>query len=62
VTPKRGRSFGRPGCRGEDNIKMDLKEKKLEGVDGIHMPHDLNGIKTRVFITFGEIFYQVSDC
>jgi hypothetical protein len=30
----------RPLCRWEDNIKMDLKETGLEGVDWIHMAQD----------------------
>jgi hypothetical protein len=28
--------FGRPGCGSEDNIKIDLKERGLEGVDRIN--------------------------
>jgi hypothetical protein len=30
-------AFGRPGCRWEDNIKINLREKEFGGVDWIHM-------------------------
>jgi hypothetical protein len=31
------RPLGRPRCRWEDNIKMDLREIRLEGVYWIHL-------------------------
>jgi hypothetical protein len=31
--PKGKRLFGRPRCRWEDNIRMDLREAGWEGVD-----------------------------
>jgi len=33
-------SLGRPMCRREYNIKMDLKETGYENVDCIHLPKD----------------------
>jgi hypothetical protein len=32
--------LGRPRCRWEDNIRMDIKEIGLEGVDWMHLPQD----------------------
>jgi hypothetical protein len=34
------RPLGRPRHRGEDNIKMDLRERGCEGVDWIHLDQD----------------------
>jgi hypothetical protein len=34
------RPLGRPRYRSEDNIKMDLKEIGLEGMDWIHLAKD----------------------
>jgi hypothetical protein len=31
-----GKPEGRPSCRWEDNIKVDLKEIRWDGMDGIH--------------------------
>jgi hypothetical protein len=31
------RQLGRPRCRWEDNIRMDLREIVWEGVDWIHL-------------------------
>jgi len=31
---------GRPGCRWEDNFKLDLMEVGWEGVDWIHLAQD----------------------
>jgi hypothetical protein len=44
-TAKRGRSFGRPGCREGENIEVDLKETEWESVEEIHMAHDWNELK-----------------
>jgi hypothetical protein len=38
--PKGKRPLGKPKCRGEDNIRMDLKGKTWEGVDWIHLAQD----------------------
>jgi hypothetical protein len=35
-----GRPLGRPRCRWEDNIKMDLKEVGWGGMDWIDMAQD----------------------
>jgi hypothetical protein len=34
------RPLERPRCRWEDNIKMDLKEKRWGGMDWIHLAQD----------------------
>jgi hypothetical protein len=38
--PEEKRPFRRPGHLWENNIKMDLKEIQLEGVDWIHLAQD----------------------
>jgi hypothetical protein len=38
--PQGKRPLRRPSCRWEDNIKMDLKKTKVEGMDWIHLPED----------------------
>jgi hypothetical protein len=40
VKPEGKRPLGRPTRRGEDNIKIDLREIELEGVDWIHLAQD----------------------
>jgi len=35
--PERKRPLGRPRCRWEDNIKMDLQEVGCEGMDWINV-------------------------
>jgi hypothetical protein len=35
--PEGNRQFGRPRCRWEDNIRMDLQEIGWEGMNWIHM-------------------------
>jgi hypothetical protein len=35
--PELKRPFGRPRCRWEDNVKMDLKEVGWSGMDWIHV-------------------------
>jgi hypothetical protein len=35
--PEGKRSLGRPGRRGEDNIKMDLREIRIDGANRIHL-------------------------
>jgi len=36
----RERPLGRPRCRWEDNIRMDLRNIGWEGVDWIHLAQD----------------------
>jgi hypothetical protein len=38
--PEGKRPLGRPRCRWEDNIKMDLKEKGIDGVNWIRLAQD----------------------
>jgi hypothetical protein len=38
--PEGRRPLGRPRCRWEDNIKMDLKEVRWEDVDWIDVAQD----------------------
>jgi hypothetical protein len=38
--PEEKRPLGRPGCRWEDNIKMDLREVGWSGMDWIHLTQD----------------------
>ena len=42
--PVRKKSLGRPTCRWENNIKMDLKKMGWEGVDCIHMRIRTSGV------------------
>jgi hypothetical protein len=37
---ERKRPVRRPGCRWEDNIKMDLREIVCGSIDWIHLPQD----------------------
>jgi hypothetical protein len=38
--PEGRRPLGRPRCRWEDNIKVDLREIGFGGVDWIHLAQD----------------------
>jgi hypothetical protein len=38
--PEGKRSLGRPRCRWVDNIKMDLREIRLDGMDWIELAQD----------------------
>jgi hypothetical protein len=38
--PKRKRPLGRPRCRWEDNIKLDLRELGIDGVNWIWLAQD----------------------
>jgi hypothetical protein len=38
--PERKRPLGRPRCRWEDNIRMDLREIRWEGVDWMRLAQD----------------------
>jgi hypothetical protein len=44
--PEGKRPLGRPRHRWEDNIKMDLREKVIDGVNWIQLVHDR--VKCRV--------------
>jgi hypothetical protein len=37
---RRQRPLGRPRCRWEDNIKMDLREIGINGANWIHLAQD----------------------
>jgi hypothetical protein len=41
--PERKRPLGRPRCRWEDNIKMDLQEVGCGGMDWIELAQDRDG-------------------
>ena len=38
--PEGKRPLGRPGCRWENNIKMDLQQLGCGGIDGIKLAQD----------------------
>jgi hypothetical protein len=38
--PKGKRALGRPRCRWEDNIKLDLGEKGIDGANWIQLAQD----------------------
>jgi hypothetical protein len=38
--PEGKRPLGRPRCKWEENIKMDLRKVELEGVDQINLVQD----------------------
>jgi hypothetical protein len=38
--PECKRPLGRPRCRWEDNIKLDLRETGIDGVNWIHLAQD----------------------
>ena len=40
--PEGKRPLGRPKCRWEDNIKMDLQKVGCEGIDWIDLAQDRN--------------------
>jgi hypothetical protein len=42
VKPEGKRPLGRPRCRWEDNIKMDLQEVGCRGMDWIYLAQDGN--------------------
>jgi len=42
VKPEGNRPLGRPRCRWEDNIKMDLQEMGCGGMDWIKLAQDSN--------------------
>jgi hypothetical protein len=48
--PERKRPLGRPGCRWEDNIKMDLEKLGYRGVEWIHQTEDRDQFQALVNI------------
>jgi hypothetical protein len=38
--------LGRPRCRCEDNIRMDIREIGLEGVDWMHLAQDRDQLES----------------
>jgi YD repeat-containing protein len=46
--PKGKRPVGRPRCRWEDNIKMDLKESGIDGANWIQLAQD--GVQWQAFV------------
>jgi hypothetical protein len=49
--PKGKRPFGRPRHRWEDNIKMDLREIRLEGVDWIDLVQELVYVMIKLLLS-----------
>jgi hypothetical protein len=47
-SPEGKRPLGRPRRRWVDNIKMDLREIELDGVDWIHMAQDRDQLRALV--------------
>jgi hypothetical protein len=48
--PEGKRPLGRPRCRWENNIEMDLREVGRNGMDWIHLAQDRDQWKTLVNI------------
>jgi hypothetical protein len=46
--PEGKRPLGRPGCRWEDNIKMDLREIGIDGANWIQLAQDR--VQWRAFV------------
>jgi len=40
--PEGKRPFGRPRCRWEDNVRMDIRKTGSEVMDWIHLTQDMN--------------------
>ena len=48
--PEGKRSLGRPGCRWEDNIKMDLQEVGYGGMDWTELAQDRGRCQPLVYV------------
>jgi hypothetical protein len=48
-TPEGKRPLGRPRCRWEDGVRMDLREIGLGGVDWVHLAQDRD--RWRAFVS-----------
>jgi hypothetical protein len=46
--PEGKRPLGRPMCRWEDNIKMDLRERGINGANWIQLAQDM--VQWRAFV------------
>ena len=46
--PEEKRPLGRPSCRWEDNIKIDIQEVGCGGVDWIELAQDMDRLRTLV--------------
>jgi hypothetical protein len=46
--PEGKKPLGRPRCRWEDNIKMDLRETGIDGANWIHLAQDR--VQWRAFV------------
>ena len=46
--PEGKRPLGRPGCRWENNIKMDLQQLGCGGIDGIKLAQDKDRLRALV--------------
>jgi len=46
--PEGKRPLGRPRCRWEDNIEIDLQEVGCRGMDWIELAQDMDGRRTLV--------------
>jgi hypothetical protein len=46
--PEGNRPLGRPRCRWEDNIKMDLQEVGYRGMDWIELAQDRDSLRALV--------------
>jgi hypothetical protein len=63
--PEGKRPLGRPRHGWKDNIKIDLREAKLDGMDWINLAEDVNQwralvntiMNLRVSVKFCQIFY-----
>jgi hypothetical protein len=50
------KTLGRPRCRWEDNIRMDLREMGWEDVDRVHLVQDRDQWRTLVTMTMNLQF------
>jgi hypothetical protein len=57
--PEGRRSLGRPRCRWEDNIKMDIQEVGCEGMDWIELAHDKNRWRALVSAVMKLRFHKI---
>jgi hypothetical protein len=48
--PEGKRPLGRPSCRGDDNVKIDLKEVGCEGRDWIDLAQDRDRWHALVYV------------
>jgi hypothetical protein len=58
--PEGKKPLGRPRCRWEDNIKMNLRETVSDGMDWIHLAQDRDQCELSDSIKL-EFLEQMSD-